>query len=43
MNPLAPNKNIEKGRKLFSEEANRPYARSVMGARGVPMAALQGG
>ena len=43
VNPLAPNKNIVKGRKLFSEEANRPYARSVMGARGVPMAALQGG
>ena len=43
VNPLAPNKNIEKGRKLFSEEANRPYARPVMGARGAAMAVLQGG
>ena len=45
VNPLAPTKeNIEKGRKLFSEDAkHRPLASFVMGPRGTAMAVSQGG
>jgi len=42
VNPLAPTKNIEKGRKLFPKMRNRPSASSVMGARGTAMAVSQG-
>ena len=43
VNPLAPNKNIEKGRNFFPKMRNRPSASSVMGARETAMAVSQGG